>query len=78
MHAPGDDGIKWIKPASETRMCFLSFVGPDIMDMWYPTCTDDMKVEVNKSGEEREPVGKRKEECGGYLWKYVWRTQIFS
>lgn len=52
-------------------MCFLSFVGPDIMDMWYPTCTDDMKVEVNKSGEEREPVGKRKEESGGYLWKYV-------
>lgn len=45
-------------------MCFLSFVGPDIMDTWYPTCTDDMEVEVNKSGEEREPVGREKRNVG--------------
>lgn len=31
---------------------------------WYPTCTDDMEVEVNKSGEEREPVGREKRNVG--------------
>lgn len=48
-------------------MCFLSFVGPDIMDTWCFICTDDRKVEENKSGEERGPVAKGKKECGGVL-----------